>query len=184
MARSIRNHEKSGVTRDTGPFVLQFSASGKEGPHLRIYRPMNSESNTKRVQFIDSAAVKTLRVDDRGTVVLPAALVAPRLLLQPSDLSKAARPATGSRQSISYPWPTLTGSLHTCKSVPVHKRVDTLGCHLSGPAVHCRVKSINNRVPARSHPKYSVPTPYPSLNTLLQHTRIACVLMIGYTHTG
>ena len=59
--------------------------------------------------------------------MLPAALKkAPRLLLQPSDLSKAARPATGSRQSISYPWPTPTGSPHTCKSVPVHKRTDTL----------------------------------------------------------
>ena len=59
--------------------------------------------------------------------MLPAALKkAPRLLLQPSDLSKAARPATGSRQSISYLWPTPTGSPHTCKSVPVHKRTDTL----------------------------------------------------------
>ena len=59
--------------------------------------------------------------------MLPAALKkVPRLLLQPSDLSKAARPATGNRQSISYPWPTPTGSPHTCKSVPVHKRTDTL----------------------------------------------------------
>lgn len=63
--------------------------------------------------------------------MLPAALKkVPRLLFQLSDLSKAARPATGSRQSISYPWPTPTGSPHTCKTVPVHKRTDTLfGCH-------------------------------------------------------
>lgn len=31
-----------------------------------------------------------------------------------------------SRQSISYPWPTPTGSPHICKSVPLHKRADTL----------------------------------------------------------
>lgn len=71
--------------------------------------------------------------------MLPAALnKVPRLLLQPSDLSKAARPATGSRQSISYPWPTPTGSPHTCKSVPVHKRTDTL----SGQSLTAEMKAF------------------------------------------